>query len=71
VGGAQALDSLKRAQNAAAPAASNDLAFGAPAGIPAGVAESAESAPARARQLVNAQVSRFVRGRTFYQNGSV
>jgi len=68
VGGAQALDSLKRAQNAAAPSASNDLAFGVAGGVEGGVEAGA---PAPARQLVNAQVSRFVKGRTFYQNGSV
>jgi Ca-activated chloride channel family protein len=66
VGGAQALDSLKRAQNAAAPSASNVMAFGAPAGV----AQGSESAPARVRQLVNAQATRFVEGRTFYQNGN-
>ncbi len=71
VGGAQALDSLKRAQNAAAPSASNDLAFGAPAGLAGGLPDAPARAPEPARQLVNAQVSRFVKGRTFYQNGSV
>ena len=70
VGGAQALDSLKRAQNAAAPSASNNLAFGVEVGVEGGVAAGVEGAPAQARQLVNAQAARFVNGRTFYQNGN-
>ena len=60
VGGAQALDSLKRAQNEAAPSAANAYALRAEA-----------SAPSPVRQLVSAQAARFVGGRTFYQNGSV
>lgn len=64
VGGAQALDSLKRAQNEAAPSVSNTQLFGAlPGGVLAG-------APAPARQLVDAQAARFVKGRTFWQNGN-
>jgi hypothetical protein len=63
VGGAQAVDSLKRAQNAAAPSASNAYAFRAEAPVPGGP-------PAPVRQLVNAQAARFVNGRTFWQNGS-
>ncbi|MCL4809914.1 MAG: hypothetical protein KJ062_19320, partial [Thermoanaerobaculia bacterium] len=63
VGGAQALDSLKRAQNEAAPSASNARVFGVAAGAPG-------SAPAPARQLVDAQAARFVNGRTFWQNGN-
>jgi hypothetical protein len=62
VGGAQALDSLKRAQNAAAPSVSNAQVFG-------GVPGAAAGAPAPARQLVDVQAARFVRGRTFWQNG--
>ncbi|MBK9966450.1 MAG: hypothetical protein IPP07_16775 [Holophagales bacterium] len=68
VGGAQALDSLKRAQNAAAPSASNEEALRVEGGVAGGVADGPGEP---VRQLVNAQVSRFVRGRTFYQNGSV
>jgi hypothetical protein len=63
VGGAQALDSLKRAQNAAAPSVSNAQVFG---GVPGASAD----APAPAKQLVDAQAARFVRGRTFWQNGN-
>jgi Ca-activated chloride channel family protein len=63
VGGAQALDSLKRAQNAAAPSASNAYAFRAEAAVPSG-------SPAPVRQLVSSQAARFVNGRTFWQNGS-
>ncbi|HYN41904.1 MAG TPA: hypothetical protein VE129_09025, partial [Thermoanaerobaculia bacterium] len=67
VGGAQALDSLKRAQNAAAPSASNEEAFRVEGGVAGGV-EGGPGEPVR--QLVNAQAARFVNGRTFYQNGS-
>jgi Ca-activated chloride channel family protein len=63
VGGAQALDSLKRAQNAAAPAASNAYAFRAEGRVSPG-------SPAPVRQLVDAQAARFVNGRTFWQNGN-
>lgn len=66
VGGAQALDSLKRAQNAAAPSASNEEALRVEGGVDGGVADGPGEP---VRQLVNAQVSRFVNGRTFYQNG--
>jgi len=66
VGGAQALDSLKRAQNAAAPSASNEEALRVEGGF---AAAGADGPGEPVRQLVNAQVSRFVNGRTFYQNG--
>ena len=62
VGDAQAVDSLKRAQNAEAPSASNAYSLRAEAAVPGGP-------PAPVRQLVSAQATRFVNGRTFWQNG--
>jgi len=67
VGGAQALDALKRAENAAAPSASNEAALRVEGGVAGGV-PGGPAGPAR--QLVRAQVSRFVNGRTFWQNGN-
>jgi Ca-activated chloride channel family protein len=67
VGGAQALDALKSARNAAAPSASNEAALRVEGGVEGGVVGGS---PGSARRLVNAQVSRFVNGRTFWQNGS-
>lgn len=61
VGGAQAVDSLKRAKNEAAPSAAN--AYSLRAEAPAG-------APAPVRQLVEAQAVRWVNGRAFWQNGA-
>lgn len=67
VGGARALDALKRAENAAAPSVSNEAALRIEGGV-AGAA--AGGASGSVRQLVSAQVSRFVNGRTFWQNGN-
>lgn len=57
VGSAQAYDALRRAENAAAPAAANVLAARGQAG--GGAAEAA----------VERQQARSIRGRTFYLNG--
>jgi Ca-activated chloride channel family protein len=66
VGGAQALDSLKRAQNAAAPSVSNEEALRVEGSVEGGISGDPGEP---VRQLVNAQAARFVNGRTFYQNG--
>lgn len=62
VGGAQAVDSLKRAKNEAAPSAANAYSLRAES-APAG-------APAPVRQLVETQAVRWVNGRAFWQNGT-
>lgn len=61
VASAQSVAALRSAVSAEAPAISNSLAFGG-GGAPAGPARDA--AP-----LVAAQATRFVSGRTFWQNG--
>ncbi len=61
VGGAQAFDALKKADTAAAPSAANAYAMSGQAGTTAG------------RDIVKAvqsQQTRYLRGRTFYQNGT-
>jgi Ca-activated chloride channel family protein len=63
VGGAQALDRLRRAANAAAPAEANAFAWRGQTG------RSAEGAETVRATMQNQQV-RHVRGRTFYQNGA-
>ena len=71
VGGARALDALKRAKSAEAPSVSNEEALRVEGGVLGGVVGGvAGGAPGPARRLVAAQVSRFVNGRTFWQNGS-
>ena len=67
VGGARALDALKRAKSAEAPSASNEEALRVEGGVVGGVAVGTTGP---ARKLVAAQVSRFVNGRTFWQNGN-
>jgi hypothetical protein len=63
VGNAQAVEALKKAANLAAPSAANTFALSGQAG-----------ADAKGGQLVaqalQAQASRFVGGRNFYQNGA-
>lgn len=64
VGGAQSTDSLRRAENAAAPAAAAQSAWH-------GQAAEVMKSPAlkKTQATMQAQQSRYVRGRTFYQNG--
>lgn len=65
VGGAQALDALKGAETpAAAPAMANFHVLQGQTG-----AVAAEGA--RVQQALQAQQTRFIRGRTFYQNGTL
>jgi Ca-activated chloride channel family protein len=62
VGGAQAFDSLKRARSAAAPAQANAFTLRGQLG------EGKRGAD-RALEVMQTQQTRFIQGRTFYQNG--
>jgi Ca-activated chloride channel family protein len=63
VGGAQAVDALKRANTPEAPSAANAYAQRGQTGAAAAGGE-------RVQQAIQAQQTRYVRGRTFYQNGA-
>jgi Ca-activated chloride channel family protein len=62
VGGAQALDALSRADNAAAPAAANAFAWRGQTG-------ASEAGARKVQNAMQSQQTRNIRGRTFYQNG--
>ena len=64
VGGAQAFDALKNARAAEAPAAANVYAF-------KGQTDRAEAGGEKVRQSLTQQQTRHIRGRTFYQNGTI
>lgn len=63
VGGAQANSALRSADTVSAPAQANAYALRGQLANEAGVQD-------RVNQVINAQQSRFVNGRNFYQNGS-